>query len=270
MNYSLPFLKLFTTSLVFIVVLSCNQNTDQSSIEKLNTEIVEDTKEEHSTDLSTRLKDRKDAWLKEASDDKKEMVDNHINDIIADSLLHKALQKGEKAPDFILTNAEGIDISLYEYLKKGPVVLTWYRGGWCPYCNLTLHALQEELPNIISAGGNLIALTPELPDNSLDTKEKHELQFEVLSDVGNKVGHQYGIVYNLTPELADAYHKKFNIHAQNGDQSNQLPLAATYVIDQRGIVEYAFLDADYRNRAEPIELTKTLLYLKDHAGLNSQ
>lgn len=252
-----------------IIALSCsNRNAEQKDEELLEVEETVTT-EETKTLLKHRLAEKKENWHLNTPDDKKQVVNDHIQDVINDSIVHRALQIGEIAPDFILTNAEGKKVSLYEYLKKGPVVLTWYRGGWCPYCNLTLHALQEELPNIQAAGGYLLALTPELPDNSLDTKEKHDLQFEVLSDVGNVVGHQYGIVYDLTPELADLYHKKFNIHSYNGDESNQLPLAATFVIDQRGIVEYAFLDPDYRNRAEPQEITKVLLYLRDHAALNS-
>lgn len=262
-------MKNLILAFVTFSLISCANKEEKSNVDVVNTEMTEDTSAEQAATLQALLIERKESWHLEATNKKKEMVNNHINDIISDSILHKAIQKGEKAPDFTLTNAEGENVSLYSQLEKGPVVLIWYRGGWCPYCNLTLHALQEELPNIISAGGNLIALTPELPDNSLDTKEKHDLQFEVLSDVGNKVGHQFGIVYDLTPELADEYHKSFNIHAQNGDTSNQLPLAATYVIDQRGFVEYAFLDADYRNRAEPREITDVLLYLKDHAGLNS-
>lgn len=152
----------------------------------------------------------------------------------------------------------GNTVELAQYLEKGPVILTWYRGGWCPYCNLTLRKLQEELPNFKAHGANLIALTPELPDNSISTTEKHSLEFEVLSDVGNKVAKNYGIVFKLTPEVAEIYNKKFNLAKYNGDNSNELPLAATYIINQKGKIVYAFLDADYRNRAEPAELIKVL------------
>jgi len=257
--------------LLLIVAFACSTSKPESNQEEEDYLKIEEVKTSDDTKmlLKLRLDEQKENWHLNTPEEKKEIVNDHIQDVINDSIVHNALQKGERAPDFMLTNAEGKSVSLYAYLKNGPVVLTWYRGGWCPYCNLTLHALQEELPNIQAAGGYLLALTPELPDNSLDTKEKHDLEFEVLSDVGNMVGHQYGIVYEFTPELAELYHKKFNIYSFNGDESNQLPLAATYVIDQRGVVEYAFLDADYRNRAEPQEITKVLLYLRDHAALNS-
>ena len=107
-------------------------------------------------------------------------------------------------------------------------------------------------------GAQLIVLTPELPDKSLSTSEKHDLKFEVLSDVGNKVAKQYGIVFKLTDEVAKIYNQFFSIVDFNGDASNELPLAATYIIDQDGKIIYAFLDADYRNRAEPSELTEVL------------
>ena len=143
-------------------------------------------------------------------------------------------------------------------MKKGPVVLTWYRGGWCPYCNLPLHALQEELPSFKALGASLIAISPELPDNSISTAEKNNLGFEVLSDVRNAVAKKYGIVFKLIEPVAESYNQGFGLNEHNGDQSNELPLAACYIIDTNGEVTYSFLDADYRNRAEPSEITKAL------------
>jgi peroxiredoxin len=138
------------------------------------------------------------------------------------------------------------------------VILTWYRGGWCPYCNITLHYLQEYLPQFQAAGANLLALTPELPDSSLNTSEKHSLKFAVLSDLHNGVAKEYGIVFTLIEEVATAYQNGFGLHEYNGDESNELPLSATYIIDQDGIVRWAFLDKDYRNRAEPADILVAL------------
>lgn len=182
---------------------------------------------------------------------------------VADSgILDKALNVGDTAPNFTLKNALNKSVSLYNELENGPVVLTWYRGGWCPYCNITLHYLQEKLPEFQKAGAKLIALTPELPDNSLSTSEKNNLDFTVLSDVGNSIGKEYGVVFQLTNEVASIYEAGFGLSEKNGDDSNQLPLAATYVIDKRGIIQYAFLDADYRNRAEPEDILNALRKLK--------
>lgn len=118
--------------------------------------------------------------------------------------------------------------------------------------------MQLELPNFEAYGATLIALTPELPDKSLSTIEKNELKFEVLSDLGNEVAKEYGTVFKLTDDVAEIYNNAFDMNAYNGDDSNELPLAATYIINPKGRIVYAFLDTDYRNRAEPSEITKNL------------
>ncbi|UZR97486.1 peroxiredoxin-like family protein [Chondrinema litorale] len=208
--------------------------------------------------LQSVLDNKKADWAANASDDVKRIYTEGIEAVEKTGIINSAKQIGDKAPNFILQNALGEQVSLSDYLKKGPVVLTWYRGGWCPYCNLTLNRSQEELPNITALGANLLALTPELPDKSLSTKEKHQLQFEVLSDVANEVARSYGIVFKLTDDVSGVYKEHFDLKAFNGDDSDELPLAATYIIDQQGIIKYALLDAEYRNRAEPEEITTAL------------
>lgn len=212
--------------------------------------------------LKDQLDAKKLAFEEKADDDKKSDYAKGIEAVANSGILESALQKGDLAPNFILTNANGDKVSLYEELKNGPVVLTWYRGGWCPYCNLTLRQLQIELPNFKENGASLLALTPELPDSSLSTQEKNNLEFEVLSDVGNKIAKEYGIVFKLIDEVAVRYNDGFGLHEFNGDDSNELPLAATYVINQDAEIVYAFLDADYRNRAEPSEITEVLAGMK--------
>ncbi len=104
-----------------------------------------------------------------------------------------AKQVGDAAPDFTLKNATGAEVNLKTLLAKGPVVLTWYRGGWCPYCNLSLAALQKALPDFQAAGAQLVALTPELPDKAMTTAEKNGLKFEVLTDLNHQTARDYGI-----------------------------------------------------------------------------
>ncbi|NRS93837.1 peroxiredoxin [Chryseobacterium sp. 16F] len=125
-----------------------------------------------------------------------------------------------------------------------------------------MHALQEIIPEIKSQNATLIALTPELPDNSLSTSEKNQLEFDVLSDVHNTIGKEFGVVYSLTEEVAASYNAGFDLNKFNGDTSNELPLAATYVIDTNGVIQYAFLDADYTVRAEPQAILAALKNLK--------
>lgn len=208
--------------------------------------------------LKLLLDEKKSQFEKRADANTKKTYGEGIQSVLESGILKKAKQVGEKAPDFTLRNATGELVRLYDYVNKGYVILTWYRGGWCPYCNITLHQLQEELPEFEKLGAKLIALTPELPDQSLSTAEKNNLSFEVLSDVGNKVGKTYGVVFTLTDEVAKIYQEKFDLHGYNGDSSNELPLAATYIIRPDGTIIYAFLNADYRNRAEPSELTEVI------------
>ncbi|MFD2915465.1 peroxiredoxin-like family protein [Psychroserpens luteus] len=196
------------------------------------------------------------------TEEKNQIYADGISSIAHSGVLEKALNLGDKAPNFTLNNALNKSISLYDELENGPVVLTWYRGGWCPYCNITLHYLQEKLPEFQKAGATLIALTPELPDNSLSTSEKNNLEFIVLSDAGNTIGKEYGVVFKLTDDVASIYQNGFGLNEKNGDDSNELPLAATYIIDKNGIIQYAFLDADYRERAESSEIIEALEKLK--------
>ena len=210
------------------------------------------------TNLKAALDDKKAAFTATASEDVKTAYADGIRSVTERGILARAKQLGDAAPDFALTNAKGDTVRLSDYLKQGPVILTWYRGGWCPYCNLTLNALQQALPSFKAAEANLIALTPELPDKSLSTADKNALEFEVLSDIGNKVAREYGIVFKLTDAVAKMYEEKFGMSKYNGDDSNELPLAATYIINSEGKIIYAFLDADYRNRAEPSAITAIL------------
>lgn len=234
------------------------KNTSSDMSEKTTPKAVE---KEASPTLQSLLDEKKSAFESRASKEKLELYASGIDAVVESGITESAKQIGDEAIKFTLKNAVGEEVSLEDYLAKGPVVLTWYRGNWCPYCNMTLHRLQEELPNFKAAGANLLALTPELPDKSISTKEKHALEFEVLSDLGNKVAKEYGIVFELIPEVADIYQKGFDLHGYNGDESNELPLAATYIIDQKGIIQYAFLDAEYRNRAEPAEILEALKQL---------
>lgn len=213
-------------------------------------------------ELNTLLDIKRKEGAAKFTEEKNKIYADGIASVVDSGVLEKALNVGDKAPNFTLKNALNKAVSLYAELENGPVVLTWYRGGWCPYCNITLHYLQEKLPEFNKAGATLIALTPELSDNSLSTSEKNNLEFTVLSDVGNKIGKEFGVVFTLTNEVAAIYNAGFGLNEVNGDESNQLPLAATYVIDKKGIIQYAFLDADYRERAELTEIVAALNKLK--------
>ncbi|WP_072682008.1 peroxiredoxin-like family protein [Arcobacter sp. LA11] len=167
-----------------------------------------------------------------------------------------SLKIGDVAKDFKLPNALNNDVSLYDTLEENEfVVVNFYRGLWCPYCNLELKALQninEELNNL---GAKLIAVSPQTPDASLSTKEKNELAFEVLSDSYNKVAKEYGLVFSLDEELRPIYASfGIDIVGLNQEESFELPMPATYVINKKKEIIFSFIDEDYTKRCEPQEI----------------
>jgi peroxiredoxin len=165
---------------------------------------------------------------------------------------------GDTAPDFTLPDAKGRQVSLATLLADGPVVLTWYRGGWCPYCNKQLSDYQLSLTDMKAMKAQLVAISPQTPDNSLTTVEKNNLAFAVLSDQGNLIAKQYGLAYTLPADVVARYKNHFDLAKYNGDDTNQLPLTATYVIDKQGVIRYAFVNEDYTKRAEVTEILAAL------------
>ncbi|MBZ0265206.1 AhpC/TSA family protein [bacterium] len=211
--------------------------------------------------LERKLEEKKQNFLEKASEEKIEQYERGIADVRATGILESACNIGDKAPLFTLPDVNGEMVSLADLLKDGPVVLNWYRGGWCPYCRLELQTLQEYLPKFKKAGATLVAISPQVVDSSLATRDKTTLKYPVLSDVGNKIARKYGIVFTLPDFIAESYNNGFGLAKYNDDHSNELPLAATYVIDRKGIIRYAFLDADYRVRAEPCDVLMAVQHL---------
>lgn len=171
----------------------------------------------------------------------------------------RSLKTGDRVPDFALHNHLGEERRLEQLLDESIVVLNFYRGGWCPYCNMELNALQRALPEIRASGANLVAISPELPDHAMDTQARHALEFDVLSDVGNRVSEAFGLVFELPESLRPIYTQLgIDIPAFNGDTSFSLPVPATYVVDSEGVIRYHFVDADYTRRLEPDDLLRYL------------
>jgi len=162
-------------------------------------------------------------------------------------------------PDFELPNQHGERRRLYQYLAESPVVLNIYRGGWCPYCNMEMKALHDALPRIEAHGARLVGMAPELPERALATRERHQIDIEILSDSGNRVAEQLGLVFDLPEELRPIYQKiGIDIPAYNGDDSFRLPVPATFIIGQDAEILYAFVNADYTQRLEPAEIVAQL------------
>jgi peroxiredoxin len=170
------------------------------------------------------------------------------------------LRVGEPAPDFVLPNANGREVRLTDLLAQGPVVLVFYRGAWCPYCNLHLHALQETLPLIEARGARLVAVTPQRPDKSRGQVEKDGYPFEILSDLDGRVMKAYRLHFQVPTALGRLYRERLSLDLAefNGPERKVLPVPGTYVIDRQGIVRGAFADTDYRRRMEPAAILDAL------------
>lgn len=173
-----------------------------------------------------------------------------------------ALNVGAKMPAFNLPDDKGNMVSSDDLLKTGNLVVVFYRGAWCPYCNLYLRTLQKSLPDIEKNGGKLVAISVENPDTSLTVAQKNELAFTVLSDKNLDLARQFGIVYQLSDETNEKY-KGYGIDLvkQNGTETPDLPLSATYIVKQNGEISYAFLEPDYMKRAEPSVIIENLAKL---------
>ena len=180
------------------------------------------------------------------------IMEQTTRELIASGIGERALKEGDHAPDFALPDATGRIHALREVLERGPVILTFYRGGWCPSCNLELRAYQRLLPEISGLGANLLAVSPQTPDRSLSTAQKNALAFPVLSDVGLLAAARFGIAFELPPELQALYAAFGNeLPVVNGDGTWRLPIPATYVIAPDGRIVLAGLDPDYRHRLDP-------------------
>lgn len=178
---------------------------------------------------------------------------------LAASLPDPGIKVGERAPDFTLPSARGEAVHLYDELKKGPVVLVFYRGAWCPFCNLYLRALTESLPRIRALGAQLVAVTPQTPDKSLEQFKAAPRKFEVLSDLDSKVMRAYRLYFEVDPDLAEVYRTHgIDLVEYNGPGRNVLPAPGTFVIDSDGIVRAMQADTDYTKRMEPADVIRAL------------
>ncbi|WP_010520813.1 peroxiredoxin-like family protein [Aquimarina agarivorans] len=217
------------------------------------------------------MKTNKVKTLKEQTNAKIEMGRKNNPDFMkcVDNIIIKAkkIQQGkdaikieEKAPNFELPNAQGKSISLSNVLDNGPVVITFYRGSWCPYCNLQLRALQARLNEIRSLGATLIAISPEIPDGSLTDNEISKMEFIILSDQDAKVASQYGVAWEVPEFLMEHMRldRNLDLIKINNGNGNILPIPATFILGSDGIVKWSYVNVDYRTRSEPDEIIEVL------------
>lgn len=180
-------------------------------------------------------------------------------ELVASGLAARALKAGDPAPSFTLSDPDGVPVASGELLARGPLVITFYRGVWCPYCNMELQALQAALPAFREAGAGLIAISPQTPVNSRKSVRTNGLEFPILSDPGGRVAAAFGLRFELPDYLIELYKSLKNDLPQfNDDDSWTLPMPARFVVDQDGIIRYAEVNPDYTRRPEPEEMLPVL------------
>lgn len=171
--------------------------------------------------------------------------------LAAPDLVGSALGAGEFAPDFALPGVDSAPVRLARALADGPVILSFYRGVWCPYCNLELRAYQAQAGRMRAAGVRLIAISPELPDHTAATIREGGLAFDVVSDVGSEVARAYGVAFDLADELRPLYARLGHALPDRNGADWVLPVPATYVVAPSGEIVLASVDTDYRRRLDP-------------------
>jgi peroxiredoxin len=180
-------------------------------------------------------------------------------ELVAGGQARHALKAGDKAPDFVLNDADGMPVASRDLRAKGPLVLSFYRGVWCPYCNMELQALQAELAAIEARGASLVAISPQTAPNSRRSQRDNKLSFPILSDPKAEVANAFGIRFALPDYLVEVYKSfKNDLPLINDDPSWVLPMPARYVIGTDGIIAYAEVNPDYTQRPDPSELLPVL------------
>lgn len=206
--------------------------------------------------LIDEIKNYQEAFRQKVPTDIQEIMLKATEKLKETSLSKNALKVGDEAKIFSLPNAVNEKVCIDEILSENDfVVINFYRGLWCPYCNLELKALQSINDDLAKYNAKLVAVSPQTPDASLSTKEKNELEFEVLSDTNNEIAKEYGLVFSLDEELRPIYESfGIDIPGSNEEDSYELPLPATYVINKNKEIIYSFIDEDYTKRSEPQEI----------------
>ncbi len=188
--------------------------------------------------------------------------DRLVRGLVESGAANGALKTGERVPDFMLPNAEGRLVSSSGLFGARPVVLSFYRGVWCPYCSAELNALADVSRRLRAAGAEVVAVTPEVGGVALRTKKEREIDFEILCDVDNAVAMQFGLAFRIPDDIQPGY-LKFNVRLPMiyGNDSWMLPVPATYVVARDGTIAHAYANPEYRERLDPEELLSVIAKL---------
>lgn len=188
------------------------------------------------------------------------IMDRATDELVASGLAGRSLGAGDAAPEFALEGPDGTVVSSATLLARGPLVVSFYRGVWCPYCNMELQALQEALPSYQALGASLVAISPQTKPNSRKSIRQNNLEFPILSDPENRVAEAFGLRFRMPDYLIDLYRNVLgnNLPVVNGDPSWTLPMPGRFVIGQDRVISYAEVNPDYTRRPEPQDLLPAL------------
>lgn len=187
------------------------------------------------------------------------LIQRAVDELEASGITQRSLQVGDRIPDFTLCNTADQPIDVHKLLSQGSVVISFFRGMWCPFCSLELQALEQVFPAIQALGVSLIAISPQTQSYSLAMAERHNLTFNILSDRRNGVARQFGLVHQVPGYLRPVFEQMgLPLPRYNGDESFELPIPATYIVGQDGIILYAFVNPDYTQRVDPVEIVTIL------------
>lgn len=199
--------------------------------------------------LQTELDAFRAEWSRRAPEEAQALIAHQIARLEAEGAEDRILAHGAMVPDLTLPDATGRPRALRDF---GPAVIVFYRGGWCPYCNLQLRAWQKRLPDLAARGLALVAISPQLPDGSLSTTERNALTFPVLSDSADQAGQAFGVSLPLPDDLIALYRRfGHDLPAVNGPAGWRLPMPATFLVGTDGRIRFARAEADYRRRVDP-------------------
>ncbi|MCH8908504.1 MAG: AhpC/TSA family protein [Candidatus Heimdallarchaeota archaeon] len=187
-------------------------------------------------------------------------VIKEFNHNLTDQGIAEGLKIGEKAPDFLLKDKDGIEQSLQNYLAKGPLVISFYRGDWCTHCSRELNDLNDHYDNFKNLGVEIVAIAPQNTGHAKEFQTKFDFKFPLLSDPDFATINQYKLKFMLSQEIQNIYSTKFNLDLPNLTASGtwELPVPATYLVDQLGIIRFRFADKKYWVRLEATELLETI------------
>ena len=205
--------------------------------------------------LQAELAATRDASRQRVAPERLARIERAIDALRDSGILSTALRVGDHAPALTLSDIHDRPVDLAALWARGTVIVTFYRGGWCPYCNLELRAWQRLLPAVVACGATLVAVSPQSIAHSLSTSADNSLAFRVLSDSSLAAAHAFGIAFAMGRELVELYSQlDIEIPERNGNGRWVLPLPATYVVDRGGRIGYAYVEVDYRLRAEPADV----------------